>query len=65
MGAEYQYMKTFFVRGGYKMNVDEEGFSFGVGFAASLTPLSLSLDYGYAPFRNLGGIHRITMFVKL
>jgi hypothetical protein len=65
MGAEYQYMKTFFVRGGYKMNVDEEGFSFGVGFAASMNPLSLSLDYGYAPFRNLGGIHRITMFVKL
>ena len=65
MGAEYQYMKTFFVRGGYKMNVDEEGFSFGVGLATKISQLSLSLDYGYAPFKNLGGVHRITMFVKL
>ena len=65
LGAEYQYMKTFFVRGGYKMNVDEEAFSFGVGFAASLDLLSLSLDYGYAPFKNLGGVHRISLFVKL
>ncbi len=65
MGAEYQYLKTFFVRGGYKMNVDEEGFSFGVGLATSLNLFSLSVDYGYAPFRNLGGVHRISMFVKL
>jgi hypothetical protein len=65
MGAEYQYMKTFFVRGGYKMNVDEEGFSFGVGLATSLNFVSISVDYGYAPFRNLGGVHRISMFVKL
>jgi hypothetical protein len=65
LGAEYQYMKTFFVRGGYKMNADEEGFSVGVGVAASLNLFSLSLDYGYAPFKNLGGVHRISMFVKL
>jgi len=65
MGAEYQYTKTFFVRGGYKLNVDEEGVSFGVGFATSLNLLSLSVDYGYAPFKNLGGVHRISMLVKL
>ncbi len=65
LGAEYQFMKMFFVRGGYKMNVDEEGFSFGVGVAASLNLFSLSLDYGYAPFKTLGGVHRISMFVKL
>jgi long-subunit fatty acid transport protein len=65
LGAEYQYMKTLFVRGGYKLNVDEEGFSFGVGFATSLNLLSLSIDYGYAPFKNLGSVHRISMFVKL
>jgi hypothetical protein len=65
MGAEYQYMKTFFVRGGYKMNVDEEGLSFGVGLATSLNLFSISVDYGYAPFRNLGGVHRISMFVRL
>ena len=65
IGAEYQYMKTFYVRGGYKMNVDEERFSFGVGVAASLDLFAVSLDYGYAPFRNLGGVHRISLFVKL
>jgi long-subunit fatty acid transport protein len=64
-GAEYQLMKMFFIRGGYKLNVDEEAFSFGLGFATSLNLFSLNLDYGYVPFKNLGGVHRISMLVKL
>jgi hypothetical protein len=65
IGAEYQLMKMFFIRGGYKLNVDEEAFSFGVGLAASLNLFSLNVDYGYAPFKNLGGVHRLSMLVKL
>lgn len=65
LGVEYQYSKTLFVRGGYKLNVDEEAFSFGVGLATSFNLLSLNVDYGYSPFKNLGGVHRISMAVKL
>ena len=64
-GAEYRWSNMFFVRGGYKFNVDEEGFSFGVGVAASISPFTLHVDYGYAPFKNLGGVHRISMVGQL
>lgn len=65
IGAEYQWSNMFFVRGGYKLNVDEESFSFGVGVAASLNLFSVHLDYGYAPFKNLGGVHRISVVARL
>ena len=65
IGAEYQWSNTFFVRGGYKLNVDEESISFGVGVAASLDPFSIHLDYGYTPFKNLGGVHRVSLVGSL
>jgi hypothetical protein len=64
-GAEYRYSNMFFVRGGYKFNVDEESFSLGVGVAASISALTLRVDYGYAPFKNLGGVHRISVVGQL
>jgi hypothetical protein len=64
-GAEYRYANMFFVRGGYKFNVDEESFSLGVGVAASVSAVTLHFDYGYAPFKNLGGIHRLSVIGQL
>ena len=65
VGAEYRWSNTFFARGGYKFNVDEENFSLGVGVAASISTLMLHVDYGYAPFKNLGGVHRISVVGQL
>ncbi len=65
VGAEYRWSKTLYLRGGYKLNVDEEALSVGVGLAASLSPFSFHVDYGYVPFRNLGGVHRISLVVTL
>jgi long-subunit fatty acid transport protein len=31
VGAEYAWQKMFFLRGGYKFNVDEQNYSFGLG----------------------------------
>ena len=65
LGAEYNWTNMFFVRGGYKLNVDEQTFSFGAGVATSLDVVSLSVDYGYSMFVRLDGVHRISMLVKL
>jgi hypothetical protein len=65
MGAEYGFQKTFFVRGGYKFNVDEQSYSCGAGIVASMKGIILDVDYSFAAFTNLGGVHRISMIVKL
>ena len=64
-GAEYRWSNTFFVRGGYKFNVDEESFSVGVGVAASISAFKLHFDYSFAPFKNLGGVHRVSVIGQL
>jgi long-subunit fatty acid transport protein len=65
VGAEYGLMKMLFLRGGYKLNVEEQSYSFGVGIAKSFGDFNIGFDYGYAAFTNLGGVHRISMIVKL
>jgi hypothetical protein len=65
VGAEYSLMKTFFLRGGYKFNVEEQSFSLGAGISATVSGINLNVDYGYAAFTNLGGVHRISMIVKI
>ncbi|MCK9409091.1 MAG: PorV/PorQ family protein [Bacteriovoracaceae bacterium] len=65
LGVEYQWMKTFVLRGGYKLNVDEQRFSFGGGINASLGFVDLSMDYGFVSFTNLGDVHRISLIAKL
>lgn len=65
LGAEYGWMKTFFLRVGYKLNVDEQSFSCGAGLATSIKGIVFGFDYGYVPYTNLGGVHRISLMVKL
>jgi hypothetical protein len=33
--------------------------------AASISAFTLHVDYGYAPFKNLGGVHRISLVGQL
>lgn len=65
LGFEYVWSKTFAVRGGYRLNADEQSYSLGAGVATGLEILSLSLDYGFTAFGRLGGVHRISMLVRL
>jgi hypothetical protein len=65
VGAEYQLLKTFFIRGGYKFNVDEESFSFGAGVATTLSSVNFNIDYGYSAFGRLGGVHRVSVLLGL
>ena len=69
-GAEYNYTipeinSSLFLRGGYKLNVDEQDFSFGAGVKIPLSIATFTLDYAYAGFARLGSAHRISILLGL
>ncbi len=65
LGTEYSWKKTVALRAGYKLNVEEQAFSFGAGFVASLSAFQAAVDYSFVPSTNLGGVHRISVSLKL
>jgi len=59
VGAEYALNDTYFLRAGYKMGYDEESFTAGGGAKVTVGTLGdLEVDYSYAAFGYLGGVHR-------
>lgn len=65
LGVEYTWNKMFFVRGGYKINVDEQNYSFGAGINVPISIANFSLDYAYANFTRLGSAHRFSITLGL
>ena len=65
LGVEYRWMNSFALRGGYRLNVDEQDFSLGAGVVTSVDFAALAVDYGYSAFGRLGGVHRISLGVRL
>lgn len=71
IGFEYSWMKTFFVRGGFKRTIgqpifssdatSEEDFALGAGVKAPLTFSEVSADYAFVNFNRLGSTHRIAI----
>lgn len=65
-GLEYEFAKTFALRGGYKFNYDSEGLTLGIGFRHTIGSVELSLDYSYGsvgPY--LGNSQRISLGAEL
>lgn len=60
-GLEYGWNNTVSLRGGYKINVDEETFSAGIGVAVPLPFAAINVDYSFAQWGSLGDVHRISM----
>lgn len=60
-GVEYAWRKTFFARVGYKVNVDEENFTTGVGVVVPVSFTSVSADYAFANFGRLSSVHRMSI----
>lgn len=65
LGVEYVWNKMFFARGGYKINVDEQDFSFGAGVNIPVSIANVSVDYAYANFTRLGSAHRFSITLGL
>ncbi len=60
-GAEYLFMETFAIRGGYTFPTDEQEFSLGVGFKQSISDIKFAIDYSYTPFGIFDNVHRISL----
>ncbi len=65
LGFEYVWNKMFYARGGYKINVDEQNYSFGAGVNVPISIANVSVDYAYANFTRLGSAHRFSIILGL
>ncbi len=61
LGAEYSYSSTFFLRGGYKINVDEQNYSVGAGVRVDARFALVYFDYAFTPYQRLGDVHRFSL----
>jgi hypothetical protein len=55
----------FFARAGYKINVDEQNYSFGAGVNIPVSMANIGVDYAYANFARLGSAHRFSITLGL
>jgi len=61
LGAEYTWREMLFLRGGYKFNVDEQNYTFGLGLNVPISIAEFTLDYAFANFQRLGSAHRFSI----
>jgi hypothetical protein len=64
-GLEYSWNNTFYLRGGYKFNVDEQNYSFGAGVYLPVSVANVTVDYAYSNFVRLGTAHRFSIILGL
>jgi hypothetical protein len=70
LGIEYEFLKTFAVRAGYKFNYGTESFTFGGGVHQPIGPLNVSIDYSFGKLEGMisdftGNSHRISVGVGI
>jgi len=62
LGAEFAYDQRFFLRGGYKINYDEETFSLGGGLSTTMgEETRLFIDYSWQDFGRLEAAQRFSV----
>jgi hypothetical protein len=61
VGTEYWYNNMFALRGGYRINTDEEGLTAGAGFNIPVSGKTISLDYAYADWNRLDMVHQASL----
>ena len=64
-GVEYSWRNIFYLRGGYKFNVDEQNYSFGAGVNVPVSIANVTVDYAYSNFVRLGTAHRFSIILGL
>jgi len=65
LGAEYSYNEILNLRGGYKVNSDEQSFTAGAGVKLPLGIANVAVDYAFAQFSRLGYTHRFSIILGL
>ncbi len=61
LGAEYGFMGMVFVRGGYKLNTDEQDWSLGTGVRVPWRGMAVCADYSYTDFGILDNTQRVSL----
>lgn len=61
VGLEYYYLGVVALRGGYRTNYDERGFTAGLGVKYAFGGVPWRIDYAYEPFGVLGTRHFISV----
>jgi hypothetical protein len=61
VGAEYWFNNLVALRGGYRINTDEEGLTAGAGFRIPVGGKTITLDYAYADWGRLEMVHRASL----
>ncbi len=65
LGLEYGFNKMFFLRGGYRFNLDEGGLTFGAGIGQKLVGSSMvNLDYAFSDLGILKSVHRMALILS-
>lgn len=64
LGMEYWWNRTLALRGGYRINVEEESFAFGGGLNLPLNLIDLQLDFSYSDFGRLGSASRFSARIQ-
>lgn len=65
VGLEYSYNEILNLRGGYKVNLDEQSFTAGAGVKLPLGIANVAVDYAFAQFSRLGSTHRFSIILGL
>jgi len=62
LGAQWGFKEQFFLRGGYKLNYDEEGLTMGAGLMTTIAQTTrLTLDYAWQDFGRLESTQRFSV----
>ncbi len=60
-GTEFSFFDRFYLRGGYKLNFDDQEFAFGAGANVPVSSSAVYFDYAYSVYDLLPGVHRISI----
>jgi hypothetical protein len=60
-GTEFSFFDRLFLRGGYKLNYDDQLFALGAGVNLLWSGTAVSFDYAYSIFDILPDVHRISL----
>jgi len=61
IGLDFGLLKHLHIRGGYRINYDEEKITFGAGFLTNIGQSKIVIDYAYKDFINLTSTHQFTL----
>ena len=61
IGLDFGLLNHLHLRSGYRINYDEEKFTFGAGFLANINQSKIVIDYAYKDFSNLSSTHQFTL----